>query len=54
MSQNPQAARGAQSETDREALFKQFQAWQADQTAKENARAQAPVVRASKQQPKEQ
>ena len=29
------------SETDRDALFRQFQAWQADQTAKENARAQA-------------
>jgi TRAP transporter TAXI family solute receptor len=52
--QNPQAAKGSQSEADREALFKQFQAWQADQTAKENARAQvaAPQViapRASKQ-----
>jgi len=27
-------AKGAQSETDKEALFKQFQAWQADQAAK--------------------
>jgi TRAP transporter TAXI family solute receptor len=43
MNQNPAAAKGAaQSPTDREALFKQFQAWQADQTAKDNARAQAP------------
>lgn len=40
MSQNPRGAQ--QSPSDREALFKQFQAWQADQTAKENARAQAP------------
>src|SRR5215471_13486909 len=45
MNQNPAAAKGAQqSPTDREALFKQFQAWQAEQTAKENARAQAPVA----------
>ena len=42
MTQNPAAAKGApQSQTDRDALFRQFQAWQADQTAKENARAQA-------------
>jgi TRAP transporter TAXI family solute receptor len=41
LQQNPSAAKGAQSETDKEALFKQFQAWQADQTAKENAQAQA-------------
>ena len=40
MSQNPRGAQ--QSPSDREALFKQFQAWQADQTQKENARAQAP------------
>jgi TRAP transporter TAXI family solute receptor len=45
MNQNPAAAKGAQqSPTDREALFKQFQAWQADQTAKDNARAQAPAT----------
>jgi TRAP transporter TAXI family solute receptor len=50
MNQNPPAAKGPQSENDREALFKQFQAWQADQAAKENARAQAPAVRASRQQ----
>ena len=52
LKQNPAAAKGAQSEADRDALFKQFQAWQADQAAKEtakpeNARAQ---VRTSKQQ----
>jgi len=40
MNQNPAAARGSQSQTDRETLFKQFQSWQADQTARENARAQ--------------
>jgi len=43
MKQNPApapAAKGTQSEADRDALFRQFQAWQADQTAKENARAQ--------------
>ena len=40
MNQNPAAAKGAQSQTDRETLFKQFQSWQADQTARENARAQ--------------
>jgi TRAP transporter TAXI family solute receptor len=40
MNQNPAAAKGAQSQTDRETLFKQFQAWQADQTARDNARAQ--------------
>src|ERR1700756_895649 len=45
MNQNPAAAKGApQSQTDRDALFKQFQAWQAEQTAKDNARAQAPVA----------
>jgi TRAP transporter TAXI family solute receptor len=44
MNQNPAAA--AKSTTsqatpaDRDALFRQFQSWQADQTAKENARAQ--------------
>ena len=53
LKQNPAAAKGAQTEADRDALFKQFQAWQADQTAREaakppeNARAQ---VRTSKQQ----
>jgi hypothetical protein len=55
MNQTPQGASGPRSETDREALFKQFQAWQADQAAKENARAQVPAasvpaVRASRQQ----
>jgi TRAP transporter TAXI family solute receptor len=40
MNQNPAAAKGAQSQTDRDTLFKQFQSWQADQTARENARAQ--------------
>jgi TRAP transporter TAXI family solute receptor len=50
MNQNPAAAKGATSQVspaDRDALFRQFQAWQADQTAKENARAQA---RPTKQQ----
>jgi TRAP transporter TAXI family solute receptor len=53
MNQNqgsPVAAKGASTQaspSDRDALFKQFQAWQADQTAKENARAQ---VRSGKQQ----
>jgi len=41
LQQNPAAARGVQSEADKEALFKQFQAWQADQATKENAQAQA-------------
>jgi hypothetical protein len=53
MNQSPQGAKGPQSENDREALFRQFQAWQAGQTAKENARAQVPAVpavRASRQQ----
>ena len=51
MKQNPPpAARGgAQSEADRDALFRQFQAWQADQTAKENARAQVVAPRAKQQ-----
>jgi TRAP transporter TAXI family solute receptor len=44
---NPQAAKSAQSETDRDALFRQFQAWQADQTARENARAQVVAPRAN-------
>jgi TRAP transporter TAXI family solute receptor len=44
---NPQAAKGARSETDRDALFKQFQAWQAEQAAKENARAQVAAPRAN-------
>ena len=42
MNQNPTAAaKGSQSPADRETLFKQFQAWQADQTAKENAKENA-------------
>jgi TRAP transporter TAXI family solute receptor len=40
LQQNPAAAKGVQSESDKEALFKQFQAWQADQAAKD-AQAQA-------------
>jgi TRAP transporter TAXI family solute receptor len=37
--QNPvAAAKGAQSEADRDALFRQFQAWQAEQAGKENVR----------------
>jgi TRAP transporter TAXI family solute receptor len=44
LQQNPAAAKGIQSEADKEALFKQFQAWQADQAEKENARAQAQVA----------
>jgi TRAP transporter TAXI family solute receptor len=47
LQQNPGA--GAQSQADKEALFKQFQAWQADQAAKENAQAQAaPAADATK------
>jgi TRAP transporter TAXI family solute receptor len=49
MRQNPTAAaKGARSETDRDALFRQFQAWQAEQAAREsgNTRAQ---VRSSRQ-----
>jgi TRAP transporter TAXI family solute receptor len=41
---NPAAAKGIQSEADKDALFKQFEAWQANQTAKENAQAQAQVA----------
>src|SRR5215468_12055530 len=40
MQANPQAGKGAQSQADRDALFRQFQAWQADQSAKDNTRAQ--------------
>src|SRR5689334_4634811 len=47
MQANPQAAKGAHSETDRDALFRQFQAWQAEQAAKENARAQVAAPRAN-------
>jgi TRAP transporter TAXI family solute receptor len=43
LKQNPAAARGAQSEADRDALFKQFQAWQADQAAKDSVNARAQV-----------
>jgi TRAP transporter TAXI family solute receptor len=55
MKQNPAAAKGTQSEADREALFKQFQAWQSDQTSKDTtskdaANARAQVVRPNKQQ----
>jgi TRAP transporter TAXI family solute receptor len=39
LKQNPAVAKGAQTETDRDALFKQFQSWQTDQAAKD-ARAQ--------------
>jgi len=48
--QNPAAAKGAQSEADRDALFKQFQAWQADQASRDTSNARAQVVRPSKQQ----
>jgi TRAP transporter TAXI family solute receptor len=45
LKQNPAAAaKSSQSETDRDALFRQFQAWQADQTAKESVNARAQVV----------
>jgi TRAP transporter TAXI family solute receptor len=50
LKQNPAAAKGAQSEADRDALFKQFQAWQVDQSSKDTANARAQVVRPSKQQ----
>jgi TRAP transporter TAXI family solute receptor len=40
LKQNPAVAKNAQTDGDRDALFKQFQAWQADQAAKDNARAQ--------------
>jgi TRAP transporter TAXI family solute receptor len=51
LKQNPPAAKGPQSETDKEALFKQFQAWQADQAAKENAQAQAQATPADAAKP---
>ena len=46
LQKNPRAARGAHTEADRDALFRQFQAWQADQAAKDNAKenARAQVV----------
>jgi TRAP transporter TAXI family solute receptor len=47
MQANPQAAKNAHSETDRDALFRQFQAWQAEQAGKENARAQVAAPRAN-------
>jgi TRAP transporter TAXI family solute receptor len=53
LKQNPAASKGAQSEADREALFKQFQSWQADQAkepAKDAANARAQVTRPNKQQ----
>jgi TRAP transporter TAXI family solute receptor len=55
MNQNPPppAAKGSSTQAppaDREALFRQFQSWQADQTAKENARAQVRPAGAPKQQ----
>jgi TRAP transporter TAXI family solute receptor len=50
LKQNPAAAKGAQSEADRDALFKQFQAWQTDQASRDTANARAQVVRPSKQQ----
>jgi len=34
MKQNPAAAKNVQSEADREALFKQYQAWEADKGAR--------------------
>jgi TRAP transporter TAXI family solute receptor len=40
LKQNPAVAKSAQTESDRDALFKQFQAWQADQATKDNAHAQ--------------
>src|SRR5580704_16775543 len=50
LNQKPAAAKGAQSEADRDALFKQFQAWQTDQASKDTSNARAQVVRPSKQQ----
>jgi TRAP transporter TAXI family solute receptor len=50
----PAAKGGAQSEADRAALFRQFQAWQADQTAKDNARAQVATPAAAPRHPKPQ
>ena len=48
LKQNPAAARGAQSEADRDALFKQFQAWQANQPPTDTSNARAQVVRPGK------
>jgi TRAP transporter TAXI family solute receptor len=44
MKQNPAAAKNAQSDADREALFKQYQAWEADKTTR-GAQARVPQQR---------
>src|SRR3954447_10719178 len=44
LKQSPATAAKAQTEPDREALFKQFQAWEAEKTARVQARAPEPKV----------
>ena len=53
LQQNPAAARSAQSEADKEALFRQFQAWQADQASKD-AQAQAQATDRPARRPRNQ
>src|SRR5204862_7583494 len=44
LKQSPATAAKAQTEPDREALFKQFQAWEAEKTARAQARAPEPTA----------
>ncbi len=58
LQQNPAAAAKVTSDADKEALFKQFQAWEADRSARAQAAqaqaAQAPQPRAEKRERQQQ
>ena len=45
LKQSPATAATVRTETDREALFRQFQAWEAERGAKAQARAPTPTSR---------
>ena len=49
LQQNPAAAARVQSDTDKEVLFKQFQAWEAERNARAQAQAQAQAAQAAQQ-----
>jgi TRAP transporter TAXI family solute receptor len=51
LQQNPAAAKGVQTQADKDALFRQFQAWQAEQ---DNAKTQAQVAERPARHPRSQ
>jgi hypothetical protein len=48
LKQSPATAAKAQTEPDREALFKQFQAWEAEKNARAQAQARVPEPKAAR------